>query len=144
VTHYYKNITSSIGANARIQRDIQLWTVQKALTSHKRKTREPSGTWKDKASDGLPIIHASLRISYQQPGESTSSKLRDPDMRIQGSQNSPTSGVANAKWLAGINTCISINPSYKHALKIVSWAYAYRSRYRDSKWYQEGNMHCII
>ena len=27
VTQYYKNITSSIGVNARIQRDIQLWIV---------------------------------------------------------------------------------------------------------------------
>jgi len=31
VTQYYKNITSSIDANARIQRDVQLWTIQKRL-----------------------------------------------------------------------------------------------------------------
>ena len=42
VTQYYKNITSPIGANARILRDIQLRTVQKALISYKRKTRETS------------------------------------------------------------------------------------------------------
>jgi len=42
VTQYYKNVTSPIGTNARIQRDIQVWTIQKALTSYKRKTRETS------------------------------------------------------------------------------------------------------
>jgi len=60
VTQYYKNITSPIGANERIQRDTQLRTVQKELTSHRGKTREPSrGAWKDGVSDGLPLIHAS-------------------------------------------------------------------------------------
>ena len=41
-----------------------------------------------------------LHLSGQQLGESTSSKLRNLDMRIQGSQNSPASGDANAKWRA--------------------------------------------
>jgi len=31
-------------------------------------------------------------------------------VRIQGSQNSLTNGVVNAKWRAGISTCVSINP----------------------------------
>jgi len=39
-----------------------------------------------------------LRISDQQPEGSTSSKLWDLNMQVQGSQNSPTSGVVNAKW----------------------------------------------
>ena len=38
-----------------------------------------------------------LRISDQQPGEFTSSKLRDLDMQIQGSHNSPMSGEVNVK-----------------------------------------------
>jgi len=29
VIQYYKNITSQIGTNARIQRDLHIWTVQK-------------------------------------------------------------------------------------------------------------------
>ena len=37
VTQYYKNITSLTGANVRIQRDIQLRTVQKEAQSHNRK-----------------------------------------------------------------------------------------------------------
>ena len=45
--------------------------------------------------------------------------LRDLNMRIQGSQNFPTSGVANAKWRAGISTHVSRNSNHKHALKIV-------------------------
>jgi len=42
-------------------------------------------------------------------------------MIIQGSQNSPKSGVVNAKWREGISTYLSINPSHKNVLKIVSW-----------------------
>ena len=42
------------------------------------------------------------------------SKLRDLDMRIQGSQNSPASGDANTKWHTWISTCVSINPKRKH------------------------------
>ena len=38
--------------------------------------------------------------SDQQSRESPSSKLQDLDMKIQGSQNSPGSGDADAKWLA--------------------------------------------
>jgi len=53
----------------------------------------------------------SLRISDQQPGESTSSKLQDLGIRILGVKNSPTSGVANAKWRAGTSTSVSINSS---------------------------------
>jgi len=36
------------------------------------------------------------------------------------SENSPTSGVMNAKWRAGMSTRISINPNQKHALKNMS------------------------
>ena len=60
VTQYYKNITSPIGANVRIQRDVQVWTVQKALTSLQREnSRDAQGAWKDRALDGLLGIHAS-------------------------------------------------------------------------------------
>jgi len=112
VTQYYKNTISRIGANARIQRGIQLWTVQKALTSHKRKTREPNmGLERMGPQTVYRWSTLPLCISDQQQGESSSFKLRDLEMRIQGSQNSPTSGVANAKWRARINTRVSINPS---------------------------------
>jgi len=59
VIQYYKNITSPIGANMRIQRDIQILTVQKMLTSDKRKTREMSkGAGRKRILDGLLEIHA--------------------------------------------------------------------------------------
>ena len=83
-------------------------------------SRDAQGTWKDMPQDGLPMIHASAAHLNQIPGEFISSKLRDLDMRIQGSQNSPTSGVANAKWRTRISTRISTNLNHKHALKIVS------------------------
>ena len=51
VTQYYKNNTSSIGVNARIHRDMQLWTTQKVLTSYKKKTQETSMGQKDRALD---------------------------------------------------------------------------------------------
>ena len=64
-------------------------------------------------------------------------------MRIQRSQNSPTSGDAKARWRAEISTSVSINPSHKYALKIVSWAQAYRSskeiasNIKEYSWYNK-------
>ena len=60
VTQYYKNITSPIGDIERVQRDMQVCTVQKELMSYKRKySRDEQRAWKDRASDGLLMIHAS-------------------------------------------------------------------------------------
>ena len=76
VTQYYKNITSPIGVNVRIQSGIQSWTVQRMLTSHKGKTREPS---RRPGRIGLWTVcwwsMLLLCISDQQPGESTSSEI---------------------------------------------------------------------
>ena len=87
VTQYYKNITSPIDANARIQSDIQSWTVQKALTSHEMETWELSRgagrIWPQTVCRWLTLLQ---RISNQQLRESTSSNLRNLDMRIQWSQ----------------------------------------------------------
>jgi len=98
VTQYYKNITSAIDANARTQRDVQVWTVQKEAQSYNRKTLEPGiGAWKDRVPDDLPMIHttaAPLRWSTGRVHKLQAPRL---DMRIQGSQNSPASGDANAK-----------------------------------------------
>jgi len=69
--------------------------------SHERETREPSreperkGLWTVCQPSTLP-----LRFSNQQLGESTSSMLQDLDLSILGSQNSPMSGMTNAKWQA--------------------------------------------
>ena len=97
----YKNITSSIGANVRIQGNVQVWTVQGVLMSYNRKTLEPS---RGPRRMGLQTVcwrsTLPLRISDQQPEESTSSKLLDLNMQVQGSQNSPTNGVMNARWCA--------------------------------------------
>ena len=145
VTQYYKNITSPIGANVRIQGDIQVWIVQKEAQSHNRKTLEPSrgperiGLWTVCRWSTLP-----LRNSDQQPEESTRSKLQDLDMRIQGSQNSPASSDANAKWRALISIRVSINLNHMHAFSTVSWTQTYVRKKRDSRWYQVGNMHGII
>ena len=58
-------------------------------------SRDGQGAWKDRALDGLLMIHASAMHLWLPTGRIH--KLRDLDMRIQGSQNSPTSGVVNAK-----------------------------------------------
>ena len=91
VAQYYKNITSPIRANVRIQRDVQVWTVQMMLTSlQKKNSRE---TQRGPRRIGLWTVcwgsTLQLRISDQQPRESTSSKLRDLDMRIQESKKLP-------------------------------------------------------
>jgi len=135
VIQYYKNITSLIGANARIQRDIQLWTIQRALLSYKRKTR---GTNRGPEMMGLQTVYRwstlSLPISDQQPGESTSSKLRDLDMKIPGSQKLHNEWVVNAKWRAGISTLVLINLIQKHALKTISWAYTPKHEGGSNRW----------
>ena len=112
VTQYYKNITSPIGANARIQRDVQVWTVQGHSRVYREKTRETRrGVEKDRASDGLLEIYATPILLKSELGESTCSKLRDLNIQIQGSQNSPMISKMSAKWRAGRSTCVSINPS---------------------------------
>ena len=52
------------------------------------------------ALDGLSMTYAfSLRISNQQPGEPTSSKLWNLDMQIQGSKKLHNKWVMNAKGM---------------------------------------------
>jgi len=76
---------------------------KKTLPSYKRKTREMSKrAWKDRALDGLPMVHASATLLWSVTGRILSSKLWNLNMKIQGSQNSPASGVTNSKWRAKI------------------------------------------
>ena len=104
VTQYYKNITSPIDANARIQWDVQVWTVQKG--AHEiagDAASQPRG-----ARMGLELqLVCPLRRSELSPQQEDplQSKLRDLDMRIQRSQNSPASGDAKARWRAKIIPC---------------------------------------
>ena len=121
--------------NARIQGDIQIWTVQKIFMSYKKKIRETS---RRPRRIGLKTVSRwstlPLRIPDQQPKECISSKLWDLNIQVQGSQNSLASGVMNAKWYAGSSTCVSINLNQKHALKTVSWAYTPKYE-RGIKWW---------
>ena len=43
-----------------------------------------------------------------------------PGHKDPGSQNSPASGDANARWRTKLSTRVSIKPNHNHALKIVS------------------------
>ena len=52
----------------------------------KKNSRDEQGAWEDRALDGLPMIQASTTHSDQQQGESTSFKLRNLNMQVQGSQ----------------------------------------------------------
>jgi len=47
-------------------------------------------------------------------------KLRDVDMKVQGSQSYLTSGKMSAKWRAATGTRALINLNHKQALKTVS------------------------
>jgi len=114
VTQYYKNITSPIGANARIQRDIQLWTIQKMLTSYKKKTRETSrGTRKERTLDGQSLVYDATAVQLWSTESSPRFKLQELNMQVQGSQNSLTSDEVRAKWRATTSTRVIINPSQK-------------------------------
>ena len=88
-------------------------STKSANELQKENSRDEQGAWKDRASDGQRWSMLLLRIFNKQPWESTSSKLRDLDMQIHESQNSPTSGVVNAKWRAGTSTRVSINSNQK-------------------------------
>jgi len=52
----------------------------------KENSRDEHGVLKDGAPDGLSKIHSSAALSDQQPKESTSSKLWDLNMQVQGNQ----------------------------------------------------------
>ena len=58
MTQYYKNITSPIGANAKIQRDNELYKRRSRVT--KGKLESWAAGLERYASDGLPMIHASV------------------------------------------------------------------------------------
>jgi len=61
----------------RIQWVIQLWTVQNALTSYKRKTRETiRGAWKKRTLDGQPMIHTF--VAHLWPATGRIHKLQAP------------------------------------------------------------------
>jgi len=91
VTQYYNYITSLIGANAGIQRDVQNEQYKKHSWVYKGKTREAH---RGPGRIGLQTVcwrsKVLLHLSDQQLRESPSSKLQDLDMRIQRSQNSPS------------------------------------------------------
>ena len=87
--------------------------IKGAHKLQRENSRDEQGAWRIGPQTDCRWSTLSLRIFDQQLGEFTSSKLWDLDLRIQGSQNNPTSGVANAEWHAGISTCVSINLNQK-------------------------------
>ena len=90
VTQYYKNITSPIGTNTRIQREIQYEQYNRCSRVSKEKLeRWAKGPRRTESQTVCRWSTLQLRISDQQLGESRSSKLWDLDMRIQGSQKLP-------------------------------------------------------
>ena len=132
---YYKNITSLIGEKCD---NIKRYTIMNSTKSihklAKKNSRDEQRAWKELTLDGLMMIYASavhlwsaigrvykhqaLRSWHADPGESETLPMND-EMR--------------AKRRTWTSTCVSINSNRKHALKIISWAHAYRSR-------QGGNM----
>jgi len=57
--------------------------------------------------------------------------------RIQGSQNSSTSGVVNAKWRATISTHLSINPNKRACIENRVMSTCTHEQERDIKWWDK-------
>jgi len=93
---------------------IQVWTVQKELSSHERETREPSRELgrigPQKVCRWSCFCCASL-ISNRENPQAPSSGIWT--YRSGGVRNSPMNGVVNAKWRAGTSTRVSINLNQK-------------------------------
>ena len=112
VIQYYMNITSLICAIARIQVDVQVWTVQRQAQSHNRKTLEPNnGAWKDGAPDGLLEIHATAAPLWSATGRIHTLQAPWPGHEDPGeSDETPqASGEAKAKWRARVSISKAIN-----------------------------------
>ena len=96
---YYKNITSLIGANARIHRDVHVWTVQKGA----HKIAGDAASQPGEARMGLELqLVCLLRRSKLGPKQEESPSVQAPRPGHENpeSQYSPASGDANAKWRA--------------------------------------------
>jgi len=66
----------------------------------KKNSRHEQGVWKDKAFNGQLLIHDTTATQLWSSRSPSRSNVHDLNMQVQGSQNSPTSGVVNAKWHA--------------------------------------------
>ena len=87
--------------NCEYKRDIQLWIVKNdAHELQKENSRDEQGVWKDRALDGQLLIHDTTAAQLWSSRSPSWSNVQDLNMQVQGSQNSPTSGVVNAKWRA--------------------------------------------
>ena len=86
-------------AQMREYKNIQVWAVQKEAQSHNMKTLEPSrGAWKDEALDGVLEIHATAALLWSATGRIHTLQAPKPRHEDPGSQNSPASGDAKARW----------------------------------------------
>ena len=102
------------------KRYISMNSTKGAHELQKENSRDEHGAWKDRALDGLPKIHASIAHLWLATGRIHKLQAPRSEHEDPRSQNSPTSGVMNAKWRAGTSTRISINLNQKHSLKTVS------------------------
>ena len=113
VTQYYKNITSPIDANARIQivYNYELYKRRSRVTKENLESRE--GSWKDRVSDGLPMIHALAAHLWSATGiiyklQAPRSGHEDP-----GELELPNEWCSECQGHAGISTRVSINLNQK-------------------------------
>jgi len=64
--------------------------VQKEDKSHNKKTLEPSrGAWKDRASDGLPVIHSSAAPLWSATGRIYTLQAPKPEHEDPGESELP-------------------------------------------------------
>jgi len=124
VTQHYKNITSPICTNERIQEIYNYEQYERCSRVIKGKLESLTGVpgrkglWMANSWSTTLLLRNS---DHQEVHQGSSSKIWT--CRSKGVRNSPASGVMNAKWRAGTSTRVSINSNQKHVLKTVSWVY---------------------
>jgi len=98
VTQYYNNITSPIGAIARIQGDITMMNSTKCPHElQKKKSKDEQGAWKGRVLDwpsADPLCFCCTTLINRM---SITVQTLGSEHAIQGSQNSPMSSVMNVR-----------------------------------------------
>ena len=113
---YYKNITSLIGANVRIQRYVHVWTVQKGAHEIAGEAASQQGG----ARMGLELqliclLHRS-KLSPQQEESPSVLSFETWTWGSRGVRTPPARGNMKAKWQVWVSTCVTVGLDYKHEI----------------------------
>ena len=130
MTQYYKNITSPTWRKCENTKKYTIKNYTKgAHKSQRENSRTEQGAWKDGASDGLQMIHASIVPLWS--ATERIHKLQAPRSghKDQGESELPYEWYYECQAACrDKHACIDIFELKEHVLKTVSWAQAYKSR----------------